>query len=113
MFEIIQSGGWMMVPIILCSVLALGISVERFWTLRAVQIAPPDLLAKVWSWMKNKQLNAERIRELQDSCPLGRGLAAGECTGWRYFRSTGHDGSGSGDCHSGLGLPSHAAAPGR
>ncbi|MDO6681180.1 MULTISPECIES: MotA/TolQ/ExbB proton channel family protein [unclassified Oceanobacter] len=77
MFEIIQSGGWMMVPIILCSVLALGISVERFWTLRVVQVAPPDLLAKIWSWMKNKQLNAERIRELQESCPLGRVLAAG------------------------------------
>ena len=35
MLEIIQSGGWMMVPIIIASILALAISVERFWTLRA------------------------------------------------------------------------------
>ncbi|WP_221798681.1 MotA/TolQ/ExbB proton channel family protein [Oceanobacter mangrovi] len=77
MFEIIQSGGWMMVPIILCSVLALGISVERFWTLRTSQIVPPDLLARVWGWMKGKQLNADKIRELQQSSPLGRVLAAG------------------------------------
>lgn len=77
MFEIIQSGGWMMVPIILSSVLALAICVERFWTLRVTQLAPADLLARVWSWMKNKQLNAERIRELQASSALGRVLAAG------------------------------------
>ena len=77
MFEIIQSGGWMMVPIILSSVLALAICVERFWTLRIAQIAPPDLLAQVWAWMKNKQLNAERIRELQETSSLGRVLAAG------------------------------------
>lgn len=77
MFEIIQSGGWMMVPIILSSILALAICVERFWTLRAAQLAPADLLARVWSWMKSKQLNAERIRELQSSSALGRILAAG------------------------------------
>ncbi len=77
MFEIIQSGGWMMVPIIICSVLALAISVERFWTLRPSKIAPADLLAQVWGWMKGKQLNAERIKELQDSSSLGRVLAAG------------------------------------
>jgi biopolymer transport protein ExbB len=77
MFELIQSGGWMMVPILLCSVLALAISVERFWTLRTSQLAPPELLSQVWGWMKKKQLNGERIRELQQSSALGRILAAG------------------------------------
>ncbi|MDK2778962.1 MAG: MotA/TolQ/ExbB proton channel family protein [Pseudomonadota bacterium] len=77
MLEIIQSGGWMMVPIIICSVLALGISVERFWTLRPAQIAPRDLLARVWGWMKNNQLDSGRIKELRASSPLGRVLAAG------------------------------------
>ncbi len=77
MLEIIPSGGWMMVPIIIASVLALAITIERFWTLRAAKIAPPDLLAQVWGWMKNKQLDATRIRELSSSSPLGRVLAAG------------------------------------
>ncbi len=77
MLEIIQSGGWMMVPIILTSVLAFGISVERFWTLRSEQIAPTDLLARVWGWMKEKKLDSTRIRELQSSSSLGRVLAAG------------------------------------
>ena len=77
MLEIIQSGGWMMVPIIIASVLALAITVERFWTLRPGKIAPPDLLSQVWGWMKNKQLDSAKIRALKDSSPLGNVLAAG------------------------------------
>ncbi len=77
MFEIIQSGGWMMIPIIICSVLAAAIAGERFWTLRSSQVAPTDLLGKVWGWMKNSQLNSERIKQLRDNSPLGRVLAAG------------------------------------
>ena len=77
MLEIIQSGGWMMVPIIIASVLALAITVERFWTLRPGKIAPPDLLSQVWGWMKNKQLDSAKIRTLKDSSPLGNVLAAG------------------------------------
>ncbi len=77
MWEVIQSGGILMAPIILCSILALAISAERFWTLRRSQIAPADTLNKVWGWMKNKQLDSNRLRELQASSPLGRVLAAG------------------------------------
>lgn len=77
MLEIIQSGGWMMVPIIIASVLALAITVERFWTLRPGKIAPPNLLSQVWGWMTNKQLDSAKIRSLKDSSPLGNVLAAG------------------------------------
>ncbi|MBT3565775.1 MAG: MotA/TolQ/ExbB proton channel family protein, partial [Gammaproteobacteria bacterium] len=35
MFELVQAGGWLMVPILLCSVISAAICVERFWTLRA------------------------------------------------------------------------------
>ncbi|QQD21400.1 MotA/TolQ/ExbB proton channel family protein [Venatoribacter cucullus] len=77
MLEIIQSGGWMMVPIIICSILAVAITFERFWTLRAAKIAPPELLARVWGWMKNNQLDSTRIKELRSTSPLGRVLAAG------------------------------------
>jgi len=67
----------MMVPIIIASILALAITVERFWTLRPQQIAPNDLLARVWGWIKNNQLDSSRIKELRASSPLGRVLAAG------------------------------------
>ena len=77
MLEIIQSGGWMMVPIIICSILAVAIAGERFWTLRINQIAPNTLLNQVWGWMKNNQLDSSKIKQLRDSSPLGRVLAAG------------------------------------
>ncbi len=77
MKEIILAGGWMMAPILICSVLALGIILERFWSTRPTRIAPKHLLAQVWTWMKNNQLNASRLRELRASSQLGRILAAG------------------------------------
>jgi|TARA_B110000971_G_C20020170_1_gene505926 biopolymer transport protein ExbB len=47
MLEIIQSGGWMIWPILLSSVIAMGIIFERFWSLRQDRIMPPELLQKI------------------------------------------------------------------
>ena len=77
MFEIVQAGGWLMIPIILCSVISAAICVERFWTLRANQIAPRNLLAQVWNWVNNNELDAKRLRGLRSGSPLGQILAAG------------------------------------
>ena len=77
MFEIVQAGGWLMIPILLCSVISAAICVERFWTLRAHQIAPRNLLAQVWNWIKNNEMDAKRLRELKSGSPLGQILAAG------------------------------------
>ena len=77
MLEMIKSGGWLMLPILLCSVLALAIILERFWTLRPSKIAPKTLLSEVWGWIRSNQLSAERMRELRTKTPLGRILAAG------------------------------------
>ncbi len=77
MFEIVQAGGWLMVPIILCSVISAAICVERFWTLRSQQIAPRNLLAQAWNWIKNNELDARKLRELRAGSPLGQILAAG------------------------------------
>ena len=40
MLEIIYAGGWLMAPIILCSVIALAIIGERFWALRRSNVVP-------------------------------------------------------------------------
>ena len=60
-WELVKSGGWMMLPIILSSVAALGIIVERLWTLRASRVTPPHLLGQVWVWIKDKQLDKEKL----------------------------------------------------
>ncbi len=77
MFEIIKSGGWLMVPILTCSVVAVAIILERLWTLQQNRVLPHDLVAKVWVWVEKKQLNKKHIEALQASSPLGTILAAG------------------------------------
>jgi len=76
-WEIVKSGGWLMIPIIACSAIALAIIIERFWALRKKQVIPKHLVAQVWHWEKNKQLNDDKIMELRKSSPLGRVLASG------------------------------------
>ena len=66
-----------MIPILLCSVVAAGISVERLWTLRAAQVAPRDLLTQVWSWIRNNEMDSSRLREVKSGSPLGQILVAG------------------------------------
>lgn len=77
MFEIVQAGGWLMLPIILCSIIAIAIVIERLWTLNPARIAPRNVLAEVWGKIKHNQLDAARLRELRLSSPLGHILAAG------------------------------------
>lgn len=77
MFELVQAGGWLMIPIILCSVISAAICVERFWTLRSAQVAPKNLLAQVWIWIRNNQLDNRKLRDLRSGSPLGQILAAG------------------------------------
>ena len=77
MFELVKAGGWLMLPIIICSIAAAAICIERYFALNTDKISPPNLLAQVWGWIKNNQLDAVKIRELKGSSPLGRILAAG------------------------------------
>ncbi len=76
MFEIIKSGGWMMWPIIACSVVAMAIIVERFWILRAQRIMPPHLVSHVWSLYRKNQFDSAQLRGLRNGSPLGAVLAS-------------------------------------
>ncbi len=77
MFEFVKAGGWLMLPIILCSIAAAAISIERYLVLKPEKVAPRHLLAQVWGWIKNNQLDAGKLRDLKASSPLGRILSAG------------------------------------
>ena len=77
MLEIISAGGWLMLPILLCSVAVIGIGIERFVALNPKKIAPRNLLAQVWGWIKNSQLDAGKIKTLKADSALGQILAAG------------------------------------
>ncbi|MFZ0467340.1 MAG: MotA/TolQ/ExbB proton channel family protein [Thiogranum sp.] len=77
MFELVTAGGWLMVPIIACSIIAFAIIAERLWTLRVKRVIPRQLVAQVWDQAKEKKLDVERLQDLRASSPLGRILAAG------------------------------------
>ncbi|MBW7470146.1 MotA/TolQ/ExbB proton channel family protein [Marinobacter sp. M216] len=77
MFELLKAGGILMVPIVACSILALAIIMERFWTLRASRVAPPQTVNELWRWIKKKELNGRKLKALQGSSPMGRILAGG------------------------------------
>lgn len=77
MLEIIKSGGWLMLPILLCSVAVIAITIERLWTLNPAKIAPRPLLGEVWGWIKNNQLDAGKLKGMRDTSHLGRIFAAG------------------------------------
>ncbi|MEP1469808.1 MAG: MotA/TolQ/ExbB proton channel family protein [Halieaceae bacterium] len=77
MLELVTAGGWLMGFILLSSVVAAAICIERLYTLNPKKIAPPHLLASVWKQLKAGEMDANRLRTLKQSSPLGRILAAG------------------------------------
>ena len=77
MFEIIKAGGWVMWPILVCSVVAMAITIERLWTLQRRRVAPSGLVLQVWQWTREGKLDAKRIQALREGSPLGRLLATG------------------------------------
>ncbi len=77
MLEILISGGWLMIPIVACSVISLAIVGERFWSLNNEKIIPAQLVSSVWSLHKAQQLDKSKLQTLSTSSPLGRVLAAG------------------------------------
>ena len=77
MFELLKAGGFLIWPILLCSVIALAIILERFLALRANDVAPRDLVARIRKMLKRGDLDIQTINDIEESSLLGRVLAAG------------------------------------
>jgi biopolymer transport protein ExbB len=77
MWEIVRAGGPMMWPIILCSIIAAAIVLERLWTLQDKRVLPRELTQKVWQLIETNQVNDKVLGALEQNSPLGRVLAAG------------------------------------
>jgi biopolymer transport protein ExbB len=75
--EIIKAAGWPIWPIILCSVLAVAIIAERFYTLRRQAIVPRGLLEETVRRIRETGVTAELINRTEQSSPLGRVFVAG------------------------------------
>lgn len=77
MYEMIRAGGWLMIPILICSVFAVAIIAERFWSLQSRKITPSNLVAQIWQWHKAGSIDDNHLEALASNSPLGRILAAG------------------------------------
>jgi biopolymer transport protein ExbB len=77
MWEIVRAGGPFMWPIVLCSVVAVAIILERLWTLQEQRVIPRDLIRRVRQLVEADQVTEKVIEALEQNSPLGRVLAAG------------------------------------
>jgi biopolymer transport protein ExbB len=77
MWEIVRAGGLFMWPIIMCSVIAAAIILERLWTLQEKRVLPRDLMDRVWKLVEANQVNDKVVGALEQNSPLGKVLAAG------------------------------------
>ena len=76
MLELVKAGGWLMLPILICSVLALAIIIQRFYTLRHSRVIPDGALQAVYRQYKAGNLTSEYINSLREKSPLEQVLAA-------------------------------------
>ncbi len=76
MLEIVIAGGWLMLPILLCSIMAAAIIIERLVKLRRKYVAPAGVLERVRQWATQRELDRQHIEQLRRSSALGRVLAA-------------------------------------
>ena len=76
MLEIIKAAGWPIYPLILASIVAIAIIVERAWTLRTELIAPSNLLPEVRKWLGQGGVTKETCDKLQAHSLLGEVFAS-------------------------------------
>jgi len=76
-FAIIQAAGWPIWPLLLASVIAVALIIERLVALRRVKVAPAGLLQRVLGEFQQKGISDAQLAELEKQSPLGRILAAG------------------------------------
>jgi biopolymer transport protein ExbB len=76
-FAIVEAAGWPIWFLILASIIAVGLIIERLMFLRNQRIAPPALLDEVIKELKQRGVSDGMLGKLAGGSPLGRIFAAG------------------------------------
>jgi biopolymer transport protein ExbB len=76
-WSIIQAAGWPIWPLILASIVALALILERLWTLRQSVVAPANMVDQVLAEFRQSGATPELLQRTAARGPLGRILAAG------------------------------------
>ena len=77
MFAFIAAAGWPAYPLLIASVIAVALIIERLIMLRKEKIVPGNLLGRVVNAYRRQGVNAQMLEQLSKDSPLGQVLAAG------------------------------------
>ena len=77
MLAIVQTLGWPIWPLIIASIVALALMIERSLALRRARVLPAKLLGDVLSLYTRRQITLEVLDRLENSSALGFLFAAG------------------------------------
>ena len=77
MFSIIQAAGWPIWPLLLASIVAVALIIERLVALRHSKVVPAGLLQRVVTEFRKNGASVEMVANLEAHSPLGRVLGAG------------------------------------
>lgn len=71
MLELLTAGGWLIWPIVLCSIVALAIIIDKFRHLSTNRIIPPGLYSEIETLVKEKKLTNAHLNTLAEQSALG------------------------------------------
>lgn len=77
MLSIIQAAGWPIWPLVVCSILALALVIERFASLKTARVAPPRLLDEAVAVSRTSVPSGDVVAQLEKNSALGEVLASG------------------------------------
>ena len=77
MYSIILAAGWPIWPLLLASIIAVALIIERLVVLRRSRVLPPGLLQRVVAEYRQGNINENVVATLEAQSPLGRVLGAG------------------------------------
>lgn len=77
MIDLLMAGGWLMLPLLVCSIIAGAIIIERLYVLQPEKIIPPQLVQDILKRLSQRDLQPLRLSDLAQESPLGHILAKG------------------------------------
>lgn len=77
MIDLLMAGGWLMLPLLVCSIIAGAIIVERLMVLQTEKIMPPNLVHDILKRLSQRECQPLRLSDIAQESPLGHILAKG------------------------------------
>ncbi len=71
MFELLAAGGWLIWPILICSIASLAIIIDKFRHLGADRVMPPGLYDEIEKLVQDKKLTNAHLTTFAEQSPLG------------------------------------------